>query len=678
VSPLDADLAALARFHGVQTAYDDVRGRRQEAAPDVVVALLRALGVPLGSPAEAGRLLHEQQLGAARRRLEPVVVHRIGRPYAVTVTLPAVTESEDVWLTLELEDGDLGRAALGRARAGRPRAATTAGGTRSVVVPIDLAAVAGRPLPPGRHRLTLEGAGVPETALVLSAPDCPQAPRWLGAFMPLHAIRADGDWGVGTYPELGRLGEWVSARGVDVLGTLPLSPAFLEPPADPSPYLPVSRLAYNEIYVDPTALPEFAASDEARQRWGSARPRVQEAALRSPRRVPYEEVFRLIRAVLEPMAACVEHGRLPERQAGLRKFARRHPELEAYARFRARAERGGTDTDSDSAAVAYHLYCQWAAKEQLDAAGRAAPQYADFPIGSHPRGFDPEWSPVSFVPGVHGGAPPDRFFPDGQDWGFRPLHPQRMREDGYRFLSAALARAFRHAACVRIDHIMGLQRLFMLPDGAGGGAYVAYAAEELHALVALEAHRTGTVVVGEDLGTVPDEVRPRMERDRMLRTWVFQFESSEDVPLPEPPASCQAALGTHDLPRFAAYLWAEDVTEREQGGILTPDEAAAESAARGAWRRRLLHALGVPEDRDVAAVTAAALEGCLTHLARSDAAITLVDLEDLWGERAQQNVPGTGPEAGNWRRRGALTLEQLRADDGLAAVLDELARERAA
>ena len=208
-------------------------------------------------------------------------MHRIGRPDAVTVTLPAVPASEKVWLTLELEDGDLGRAALGRARAGRPRAVATAGGTRSVVVPIDLAAVAGRPLPPGRHRLTLERAGAPESALVLSAPDCPQAPRWLGAFIPLHAIRGEDDWGIGTYPELGRLGEWVSACGVDVLGTLPLYPAFLEPPADPSPYLPVSRLAYNEIYVDPTALPEFATCDEARQRWGSAAPRAQAAALRS-------------------------------------------------------------------------------------------------------------------------------------------------------------------------------------------------------------------------------------------------------------------------------------------------------------------------------------------------------------------------------------------------------------
>lgn len=164
----------------------------------------------------------------------------------------------------------------------------------------------------------------------------------------------------------------------------------------------------------------------------------------------------------------------------------------------------------------------------------------------------------------------------------------------------------------------------------------------------------------------------------MLRTWVFQFESSEDVPLPEPPASCLAALGTHDLPRFAAYLWGEDVTERAQRGLLTPGDAAAEQAARARWRRRLLRALGVPEDGDVAAVTTAALDGCLTHLARSEAAIALVDLEDLWGERAQQNVPGTGPEAGNWRRRGTHTLEQLRADRRWAAVLEELARERAA
>jgi 4-alpha-glucanotransferase len=673
---LEPDLDALARHHGIAATYQDVDGRRQEADTDVVVALLHALGVPLSSPAHAGEVLREQQLAANRRQLEPVLVQWIDRPSAVVATLPASVDCGDVWLSLELEDGDVRRASLAAALHGDSpvRPADPAG--RWVRLPLDLSAVAGGAVPAGRHHLTLEGAGVPETALLLAAPTAPASSRHLGAFMPVHAIRSAHNWGIGTYSDLGRLGEWVSGCGVDLLGTLPLYPAFLAgPQADPSPYLPVSRLAYNEVYVDPVALPEFSSCRDARGRWAASERHV--AALRASTLVPYEQVARLLREVLEPMARCAVDGRLPERQAGLRAFAHTYPELEAYAHFRALQERGGHEEAPDPSLAAYHLYCQWAAQEQLTEATQSCPHYADFPVGSHPLGFDPHWSPVSFVPGVHGGAPPDRFFPLGQDWGFRPLHPERVREDEYRFVSAALARAFRHAACVRIDHVMGLQRLFMIPEGASGGAYVSYAVEELHALVALEARRHGTVVVGEDLGTVPEGVRPRMERDRILRTWVFEFESTEACPLPDPPALSLAALDTHDLPRFGAYLWGDDVSEREELGVITAAEAAAEQARRAGWRDQLLRRLGLAEGHDVATTTAAALEGCLAHLARSQAAITVADLEDLWGERKRQNVPGTGPEAQNWRRRSARTLEELRRDDRVSGVLRALADARA-
>jgi 4-alpha-glucanotransferase len=673
---LERDLAELARLHGIEATYQDVDGRRQDADTDVVVALLQALGVPIASPDGAGKVLREQQEAANRRQLEPVLVHWVDRPALVFATLPATVESDDIWVSLELEDGEVRRSSLAVASSGSrgPRRADPAGPwtERS----LDLNIVAGGPIPTGRHHVTLEGAGVPQTALLLSAPTCPASPRRLGAFIPVHAIRTAHDWGIGTYTDLERLGEWVSGCGVDLLGTLPLYPASLAArQPDPSPYLPLSRLAYNEIFIDPVALPEFASCPDARARWSASERRIEQ--LRSLPLVPYEDVARLTREVLEPMAHCARDGRLSERQAGLRAFARTHPELEDYARFRACGERPGRDGAADPAMTAYYLYCQWAAQEQLAAATRSCPHYADLPVGSHPHGFDPVWSPVSFVRGVHGGAPPDRFFPFGQDWGFHPLHPERIREDEYRFMSAALARAFRHAACVRVDHVMGLQRLFMIPEGADGGAYVAYEVEELHALVALEAQRHGTVVVGEDLGTVPEDVRPRMARDGILRTWVFQFETTESSPLPDPPALALAALETHDLPRFAAYLWGDDVSEREELGVLTAAEAVAEQASRSVWRERLLHRLGLAEGLDDASTTAAALEGCLVHLARSEAVISMVDLEDLWGERQRQNVPGTGPEANNWRRRSARTLEEVRGDDHLSGVLHALAEARA-
>ena len=160
-------------------------------------------------------------------------------------------------------------------------------------------------------------------------------------------------------------------------------------------------------------------------------------------------------------------GPVSPRRHLLEAFASSHPELVAYARFRAenatrRRRTAGSGTDDS---FGYHLYCQWAAFEQLSAAGAEIGLYADLPIGVHPDGFDPFWSPTSFLAGVHGGAPPDAFFASGQDWGFPPLHPDQIRDDGYSYVRAVLARAFRHAGYVRIDHVMGLQRLYMIPDG---------------------------------------------------------------------------------------------------------------------------------------------------------------------------------------------------------------------
>jgi 4-alpha-glucanotransferase len=318
------------------------------------------------------------------------------------------------------------------------------------------------------------------------------------------------------------------------------------------------------------------------------------------------------------------------------------------------------------------------ASEQLDAAGQATGRYADFPVGSHPMGFDPIWSPQSFVPKVQGGSPPDRFFGGGQSWGFRPLHPERIREDGYGFFRAALRRAFLHADCLRIDHVMGLQRIYMIPDGfdATGGAYVSYRAEELHALVALEAQRADAAVVGEDLGTVPAEVRRRMESDHMLRTWVFQFESTAEEPLPPPIPNALASLATHDLPRFGAYLWGEDIDERENTGDLSPDEAEMQRVQRAHWRDRLFDELGLSPSGAPERLTVQALHGCLGYLARSDARIVLVDLEEMWDERGAQNHPGT-ESAGNWSQRARRTFESFSSDRELGRVLSDLTAARA-
>jgi len=307
----------------------------------------------------------------------------------------------------------------------------------------------------------------------------------------------------------------------------------------------------------------------------------------------------------------------------------------------------------------------------LTAAATSTPLYADLPIGVHPDGFDPLWARECFALGAHGGSPPDLFFSGGQDWSFPPIHPERIRHYEYRYFIDTVRRAVAHAAYLRVDHVMGLGRLYWIPEGfdAQHGAYVSYRAEELHAIVALESHRSGTVVVGEDLGTVPSEVRIRMAEDRILRSFVLQFESTPERPLPDPPADVLASWGTHELPRFGSYLWGNDIDERESEGYVSAPEAAAERVERARWRRSFLQAVGVPEETDD--VSTMALQAGLAHLARSDADLVLIDLEELWGEREPQNRPGTGTEAGNWRRRSAYTSEEARHMLELTDFLDE-------
>ena len=326
------DLALLAESHGVQTSFRGGDGSMHRADEDVLVAILRALGSSVGSPGHAAATLTERRREEARRHLQPVLVHRVGKGAPSAVTLPRRVHPRDVWCTLELEDGDVRRHRLAGSITAMS-AATGAHGT-SATYQFQLEPDHAHPIPPGYHRVTVEWPGADATALVIAAPACPDASRGWGAFLPLHALRTDRDWGLGSYPDLAELGRWIGDLGGSMVGALPLYPAFLEPPADPSPYLPVSRLAYNEVFVDPLSLPEIAESAEARRLLASDGFRRRLAVVHTAALVDYEDVSRLRRQVLSAMAETLL-GRASSRRDELCAFAGRHPELLAYARFRA-------------------------------------------------------------------------------------------------------------------------------------------------------------------------------------------------------------------------------------------------------------------------------------------------------------------------------------------------------
>jgi 4-alpha-glucanotransferase len=461
----------------------------------------------------------------------------------------------------------------------------------------------------------------------------------------------------------------------------------------------VSRLLWNELYVDPTRAPEYPRCPAAQDLVRSAAWQAEHAALRDAPLVDYRRLAAHKRAVLAALARGL-FAEPSSRTRDLERFLSLHPQVEDYARFRAAVERRGStwpswpeplragclrDGDYDVDASHYHAYVQWLAHEQLGAladSARAASAslYLDLPLGVHADGYDTWRERDAFASGAAGGAPPDSFFTSGQNWGFPPLHPRKLREQGYRYVLACLRHHLRYAAILRLDHVMGLHRLYWVPAGleATDGVYVRYPAEELYALLTLESQRHRAVIVGEDLGTVPRAVRAAMSRHGIHRMYVTQFEVAPDPdrPLAPVPRTAVASLNTHDMPTFAAFWQAHDVQDRQALGLLDAADAARERAQRGALRQALARYLAAGGWLGDSTDLPAALRACLRYLAASPARVVLLNLEDLWLEPEPQNVPGTWQERPNWRRKARYSLEEFAALPEVHDTLREIDRLR--
>jgi 4-alpha-glucanotransferase len=446
-------------------------------------------------------------------------------------------------------------------------------------------------------------------------------------------------------------------------------------------------LFWNELFLDVTRIPELQRSPQARHVLESEHFRKEIANLRRAEVLDYRVAMAAKRQVLEPLARTLfaEGGaRRAEFESHLASDAR----LPEYAAFRAACERhrspwqrwparerDGTlpALGGDQGSYDYHRYVQWLATGQLEeAAGRAASEgtslFFDSPLGVNRAGYDVWRERDLFALEASAGAPPDMFFTSGQDWGFHPIHPVAAREQEYRYPIACLRHMFRHAGVLRIDHVMGLHRLYWIPRGlpASEGVYVRYPAEELYAILVLEADRAGAAVVGEDLGIVPGYVRPAMARHGIHRSYVVPWELTDEParPMRRVPERSFASLNTHDMPPFAAYWRGEDIQMRVERGWLDDAGAAAERRSRTAQRATLVEFLrrrGWLEGVEGAAVSDEdMLAACLSELAASEAREVIVNLEDLWLETRPQNVPGTVDEYPNWRRAARHPLERIR------------------
>ena len=701
VDELSAELFSHATALGLETGYWDVQGHHHEASVDSLIAVLAAMGAPISGLADARGSLRAHVLAHETATVPPVVVLVGDQDLSFEVCLEETGTPPVVHVELTHEGG--GQAAWDVAVADTSVVGERHGdGRRWRWHRMDLgpsgAAV-------GSHLLTVEVAGERHAATMLVAPDHVVQPgsrdRWWGVFAPLYSLRTEAGRGPDVF-DLDILGGWIDRHGGRIVGTLPLLATYLDRPYDPSPYSPVSRSFWNEAYLDVERLPELPASPAALALLDDPDTQAELAALRSSNRFDPAGQARLVAAVLDELTTTF----FAQPVAARRDFdawVDDHPAVVHYGRFRAAVERSGTGwhawpeaarhgrltpDDYDRRVAARHVYAQWSMHRQLTQvqaglAARGQRLYLDLPVGASGEGFDTWIDRSAYGWGAAVGAPPDDFFALGQNWGFPPLRPDQARAEGHRHLAGCLRHHMSHAGMLRLDHVMGLHRLFWVPDGmdATEGVYVRYPTEEQFAVVAIESQRADCLVVGEDLGTVPDAVREAMDRHRVLRSYVAEFAMPDEAgaALGTPDHRTVATVDTHDTPPFAAFVAADDIRARVAAGHVSHDVAAGAYARRqrscdalvGDLERRGYEGRGPGGESDL-------LRAVLEALGDSDAPAVLVSLDDLVGSTDPQNIPGTGPERPNWVQRLPRSLTEMATDPEIEATLAALQARRLA
>jgi 4-alpha-glucanotransferase len=671
--PAPPELVELAAAFGVATEFWDWQGVHVPVRVSTILGVLAALDVPLRSLDDVRAALEAVRERPWRQVLPDVVVTREGAAPQVAVHVPAEGPVE-VWV--DTEDGE--RRALA-APAGTGRSHPVDG-----VVVEELTVDLPGDLPLGWHTLTARHGGA-ETGrpLVVTPARVPLPPalqdgRAWGFMTQLYSVRSRDSWGIGDLADLAELVSW-SARehGADFVLVNPLHAAEPVPPMEPSPYLPTTRRFVNPVYVRVEDIREVAylsATDRAIVEWQAE---AMKALNADPSELDRDAVWAAKQGALWSVFTAP---RSRARQSSFDAFVAREGQgLVDFATWNALAERYGLPSADWPAHVAdprsltvdhmrqeladrveFHMWLQWVLDEQLTRvaavaadSGMAIGVVHDLAVGVHPDGADTWALGDALARDVTAGAPPDAFNQQGQDWSQPPWRPDQLAALGYEPYRDMLRTVLRHAGALRVDHIIGLFRLWWVPQGHGPaqGTYVRYDHEALVGILALEAARAGAFVVGEDLGTVEPWARDYLRERGILGTSILWFEKDE-AGRPLPPDAwrelCLATVTTHDLPPTAGYLAGEHIDIRERLGLLTrpvAEEAAVDAADREAVLGSLrdLGLLGEsPTEREK-------VEALHRFLALTPAKLIGVALADAVGDRRAMNQPGTSTEYPNWR-----------------------------
>ncbi|MDL9936764.1 4-alpha-glucanotransferase [Gordonia sp. ABSL1-1] len=702
----DDRLTELAHRWGIAPTYIGSDEREHVVAASTIVAVLAALGVTANSAEAVEAAITDADQREWRAFLPVVTVVTEGGgsfsvhvPHGDPVQVYVVTESGqiraaeqlDIWVAPREIDGEL----VGRA---------------TFAVPADLE--------PGYHRLK---ALNPRSAAAASAPlivtparldttDALLARRRWGLAIQLYSIRSARSWGVGDFGDLGEIAEIAGGTyGADFVQVNPLHAAQPAPPLENSPYLPTSRRFLNPLYIRMGAIPELAGLRRKQRERIAA---IERGFLRentSTKRIKRDKSFR---AKMDCLELVFDVPLTAERAAAFEAYRHREGKgLRRFATWCALAERYGPDDpkwrrqllDQDfvkakrvkyKRRIDFHMWLQWICDEQLAAAQQAALAagmsigvIADLAVGVARHGADAWTLGDVLAGGVSVGAPPDAFNQQGQNWSQPPWHPRRLADVGYEPYRDMLRTVLRHAGGLRVDHVLGLFRLWWIPDGASAadGAYVHYDHDALIGILALEAQRAGAVVIGEDLGVFERSVQDALRERGILGTSILWFEHGPFAPIPPEDyrALCLTSVTTHDLPPTAGYLAGDHITLRAELGLLESDietERARDTRDREAIlelarARGLLGTDAAPDDP-------ATVDALYALIARSPSALLGVALVDAVGERRTQNQPGTDADQyPNWcipladADGAAVLVEDLASNARFAHLVELLARE---
>ncbi|MBL8694187.1 MAG: 4-alpha-glucanotransferase [Planctomycetes bacterium] len=729
-------LQELAALRGIEPHYVDVDGAVHETRDSTRLAILAALGIDARTPAAAAAAI-ERERRREHERLVPVIsVFRGAGRARLAVRVPAPASAllpGRLLLRLRAESGALHVASCEQAALSESARVDSSAVTRTTWL-VELP-----PLMLGYYDVEAVWCGERHevsSGLLIVAPTQAYLPASIAAGRPLvglsvnlYSLRTDDDFGIGSLAGAAQLAAW-AARTFDAqcLGLPPLHAVPNRGPHDHSPYCPITRAHYNSIYLEVASLPEVADSPRAQLLLESSALRAEIAELRASATVRYEAVAGVQRRILDAAFRDFAERDVPLRTARARAFdlwrSSRGEELQRFALFEAIREHYSQQTPplfhwkdwpaelrsperaltspiarELAGRILFHAFVQWCVERQLADAQRVAREagmeiglYHDLAVGSAASGYDAWAHSNLYVSGAEVGAPPDAFQKNGQMWGVLPLDPVALREARYEPWIELLRAALRHGGALRIDHVMGLFRLWWVPRGASAteGAYVRYPAEELLAILALESLRHRAMLVGEDLGTVPPGVRERLAEERIFGCRVVMFERDGEgrwtTPESYAPLSV-ASWGTHDLPTLAGFWLGRDLELRRRLQQFRSSKEAEEApVARVRERLRMLEALeregceaagleaAIPSRADLPMV----IRGFHRWLRQTRSRLQLVSLDDLLGVEEQRNAPGTLSEYPNWCGRLPQPLSEWTrsayAGDVIASITGAVSR----